>query len=70
MKITTVENGTMIFEEVYVPMLLKTKDGESLVITMRDTGFEVMYAERMIELKKDQIKIHDLLISKNGDNEN
>lgn len=68
MKITTAEEGTMQFEEVFNPIIFKTKDGEELVLTMRDTGFEIMYHESMVELKKEKITIHDLLKAENNGN--
>ncbi len=60
MKITTDENAVLVFEEVFVPIVLRSQDKEDLIITMRDSGFEIGYDGRVIECKNQQIKIHDL----------
>jgi len=43
MKITTTDKHNLQLEEVYIPIILKTSDGEEMSICMRDTGFEFTY---------------------------
>lgn len=43
MKITINQDNLIELEEVYNPIVLKTKDGEKISIFMRDTGFEFWY---------------------------
>ena len=66
MKVTTTENGEIQIEEVYNPIVLKTRDGEIMAITMRDTGFELDYQGKWYFAKQgivepfnlNQIKCH------------
>lgn len=43
MKISVDKDGNLLLEEVYNPIVLKSKDGEEISICMRDTGFEITY---------------------------
>ena len=43
MKITVTESKLLQLEEVFLPIILKTKKGEEIVIRMRDSGFEFEY---------------------------
>ncbi len=43
MKLSVGENREILLEEVYSGVLLKTRDGETMGICMRDTGFEFSY---------------------------
>lgn len=46
MKIHTNEEGIIVIEEVYNPIILKTRDGEELSIQMRDSGYEMVYQQK------------------------
>lgn len=50
-KISINENNCLELTEVYLPLVLKTNDGETLVITMRDSGFELVYEGQKYEAK-------------------
>ncbi len=56
MKIEVSENGTMILKEIYAPIGIKTNDGETLILMMRDSGFEVCYENNWFTLQKGKIK--------------
>jgi hypothetical protein len=43
MKVTVKENNTILLEEVFIGITLKTESGETMYICMRDTGFEFNY---------------------------
>ena len=43
MKTTVNQDNLIQLEEVYNPIVLKTKDGEEMIISMRDSGFEFKY---------------------------
>ena len=43
MKVTTNEHGIIQLEEVFNGIILKTRDGEEMIIYMRDSGFEFGY---------------------------
>lgn len=43
MKVNVGENGTLEVTEVWNEIILKTNDGEKLIICMRDQGFEAKY---------------------------
>ncbi len=60
MKITTTENGEIQLEEVYNPIVLKTRDGEVMAITMRDTGFELNYQGKWYSAKQGVIEPFDM----------
>lgn len=57
MKIEVNEYGTIVLKEVYNPIRLVTNDGETLIITMRDSGFEMWYENEPIDLKKGEVII-------------
>lgn len=52
MKLTTLENWDIQLEEVYNGLHLKTRDGEKMIITMRDSGFEFQYQGQMYFAKE------------------
>lgn len=56
MKIEVSENRNIILSEVYSPIGLKTNDNETLIIMMRDSGFEIIYENKFFHLKKGEIK--------------
>ena len=43
MKINATDKGEILLTEVYSGVLLKTNDGETMGICMRDSGFEFNY---------------------------
>jgi hypothetical protein len=43
MKIGTTDKGEILLTEVYSGVLLRTNDGETMGICMRDSGFEFNY---------------------------
>ena len=43
MKLTLDKYNYLQFEEVFNPIIFKTKDGEEMIICMRDSGFEFTY---------------------------
>ena len=56
MKIEVDENGAMVLKEVYNPIVLKSADGETLAVCMRDSGFEFFYEGIPYYAKKGMIK--------------
>lgn len=52
MKITVDEQKHIQLEEVFNPIVLKTNDNETLVITMRDSGFELIYYDTPLSVWK------------------
>ena len=55
MKIEVNEHGTIVLKEVFNPIKLVTADNETLIITMRDSGFEVCYENEFYELKQGKV---------------
>ena len=43
MKINAIDKGEILLTEVYSGVLLRTNDGETMGICMRDSGFEFNY---------------------------
>ena len=56
MKIEVNEHGTIVLKEVFNPIELQTNDGEILIITMRDSGYEICYENEFYELKNGKVK--------------
>lgn len=56
MKIEVSENGNIILKEIYNPIGIKTNDGETIILMMRDSGFEICYENNWFHLKKGKIK--------------
>lgn len=56
MKIEIDEDNEFLLTEVYSGIGLKTSDGETLNICMRDTGFEFNYNGVWYEAKQGKIK--------------
>jgi len=56
MKIEVSENGNLILKEIYSPIGIKTNDGETLILMMRDSGFEVCYENKWFRMQKGEIK--------------
>lgn len=52
MNVEVNDNGVIEFREVFNPIKLITRDGETLVIAMRDKGFEFTYLEDYYEAKE------------------
>jgi hypothetical protein len=46
MKVEISENGNLILKEIFCPIGIKTPDGETLILMMRDSGFEVCYENK------------------------
>ena len=68
MKISINEGGkSLLLEEVFNGVVLKSCSGEELGICMRDTGFEIMYADYFIEAKENQIIIHNSILRRKSD---
>jgi len=63
MKIGTTDNGEILLTEVYSGVLLRTDDGETMGICMRDSGFEFNYngdwysAQKGVVTKMDYIAV-------------
>ena len=55
MKIEVNEHGTIVLKEVYNPIKLVTNANETLIITMRDTGFEICYENEFYDLKEGKV---------------
>ena len=51
MKIEVNEHGTLVLKKVFNPIKLVTSDNETLIITMRDSGYEICYENEFYELK-------------------
>jgi hypothetical protein len=56
MKIEVNEHGTIVLKEVFNPIKLVTSENEFLIITMRDSGFEICYQNEFYDLKKGELK--------------
>lgn len=52
MKVTVTQEGDIKVTEVFNPLVLETEQGEQMVITMRDTGFEFSYGGEMYFAKQ------------------
>lgn len=47
MKTTVTKERNIKLQEVYNPLTLETDKGETMIITMRDSGFEFLYGGKM-----------------------
>jgi hypothetical protein len=56
MKIEISENGQMILKEIYAPIGIKTNSNETIILMMRDSGFEMFYENNYFSLQKGEIK--------------
>lgn len=56
MKIEINEYNNLQLTEVYNPVVFKTEKNEELIVTMRDSGFEIDYMGTRLELKNFTIK--------------
>jgi hypothetical protein len=52
MKVTTNYHGIIQLEEVFNGIILKTRDGEEMIIYMRDSGFEFGYNGELYSAKE------------------
>jgi len=52
MNIEVNDEGVIELRQVFQGLKLITSDGETLVIAMRDTGFEITYGKQWYEFKK------------------
>jgi hypothetical protein len=57
MDITVNENGSIQLGKVYNSVVLKTDDGEEMVICMRDSGFEFTYQGSKYSAQKGEIDL-------------
>ncbi|MGK0446572.1 MAG: hypothetical protein ACJA2M_000341 [Polaribacter sp.] len=64
MRITVNEENTMHLEEVFNSVVLKTSDGEKMVICMRDSGFEFNYQGKWYSAKEGHVKPFNLKVKK------
>lgn len=55
MELEVNEHGTIVLKKVFNPIKLLTNDGETLIITMRDSGFEVCYENNFYEMKQGKV---------------
>ena len=55
MKIEVTEQYNILLKEVYNGVILETNAGESIVLCMRDTGFEIQYEGRKYLTKQGRI---------------
>lgn len=55
MKIEVNQHGTIEIKEVFNPIKLVTNEGEVLIITMRDSGYEICYENEFYELKEGKV---------------
>jgi len=65
MKISVNENNNIEFEEIYTPISFKTRDGETLAITMRDSGFEFFYQDEWYCAKNGKVNKYTTKYTKN-----
>lgn len=56
MKIEVNEHGTIVLKEVFNPIKLQTIDNETLIVMMKDSGYEICYENKWYELKQGNIK--------------
>lgn len=56
MKIS-VEDNSIILEEVFSGICLRTEQGEALFICMRDGGFELNYNGKIYSIQSGAIKV-------------
>ena len=50
MKISTDKYGYLELKEVFIPVSFVTEKGEVLSVVMRDSGFEIWYKEKYVDL--------------------
>lgn len=55
MELEVNEQSTIVLKKVFNPIKLVTNDGETLIITMRDSGFEVCYENNFYEMKQGKV---------------
>lgn len=60
MKLEVNEHRTIVLKEVFNPIKLVTADNETLIITMRDSGFEVLYEGEFYELKNGKVSKQEI----------
>lgn len=51
MNIEVNDKGIIELKEVFNPLKFITRDGETLILAMRDSGFEITYEDNYFELK-------------------
>lgn len=56
MKLSVNERGTIELKEVFNPIKLITNENEELIISMRDSGFEINYQGLNYSLKENEVK--------------
>jgi hypothetical protein len=65
MKINVNKDNLIQLEEVFCPIVLKTKDGEELTICMRDSGFEFKYQDKWYFAKEGYVEPFHLSVRGN-----
>ena len=59
MEIEFTEQYNFKLKKVFVPLVLETSSGDELSIAMRDSGFEIFYRGKFLELKEGRISWKD-----------
>jgi hypothetical protein len=55
LKITVNDDNNIQFENVYVPIIFKSRDGETISIVMRDSGFEFNYQGEWYDAQRGEV---------------
>ena len=65
MKIEVTENGSIMLKEIFSPIGIKTQDNETIILMMRDSGFEICYENNWFSLQKGKIKSYSKIKKEN-----
>jgi len=65
MKIDTTDKGEILLTEVYSGVLLRTNDGETMGICMRDSGFEFNYNGDWYSAQKGVVTKEKIAVTEN-----
>ena len=65
MKIEVTENGNIMLKEIFSPIGIKTSDNETIILMMRDSGFEICYENKWFSLQKGIIKSYSKIKKEN-----
>ncbi len=60
MKISTDPYGNLVLKEVFNPSLLESPSGEICFVSMRDGGFEIEYAGRLVRCVGGNVEITEI----------
>lgn len=55
MELTVNKDNNIQITKVFNPIELVTESGESLLIQMRDSGFEIMYEGQLLSMKQSKV---------------